>query len=69
MKKEILIRVIIEDNKFGSIIQKNGFNESLSSQKEMVSWLYHIAKDEDDKLRKKMEMTVNYTVKEPYTNN
>ena len=66
MKKEIFIRVVIDENKFGSIIQKNGFDESLSSQKEMVAWLYHIAKDEDNKLRKKMETAVDYTVKEPY---
>lgn len=68
MKKEILVRVMIDGNKIGSIIQKNGFDESLSSQKEIISWLYHIAKDEDDKLRKKMETTMNYTIKEPYMN-
>ena len=67
MKKEILIRVVIDGNKLGTIIQKDGFDESISSQKEIVSWLYHIAKDEDDKLRKKMEVVVNYSIKEPYT--
>ena len=67
MKKEILIRVVIDGNKLGTIIQKDGFDESISSQKEIVSWLYHIAKDEDDKLRKKMEVIVNYSIKEPYT--
>ena len=65
MKKEILMRVVIEGNQIGCVIQKNGFDESLSSSFEVLGILQKVVRDEQEKIDRKLEVQTDYTIKEP----
>jgi len=65
MKKEILLRIVIDGDRIGSIIQRNGFDDSLSSAFEVLGILQKVVKDEQEKIDKKLEVTTDYTIKEP----
>ena len=67
MKKEIILRVIIDGGTIATAIQKNGFDESLNSSFEINGILQKIVDDEKDKLNQKLKTTNDYTVKEPMT--
>ena len=65
MKKEFLLRVVIDGDRIGTVLQKNGFDESLSSSFEVIGILQKVVNDEQSKIDKKLDVRTNYTVKEP----
>jgi hypothetical protein len=65
MKKEILVKIVIgENDEWGSIIQKIGFNNSLIDAQAIVHNLRKVAEDENKKLESRMNTITDYTVKE-----
>ena len=54
MKKEINIKIVIDGNKIGTIIQKKGFESNLSSKFEIIGILKKITDDEQMKLNNKL---------------
>jgi len=67
MKKEILLRVIIEGNQIASVIQKIGFDDNLSSSFEIIGVLQKIITDEEEKINKKLKVSTDLSIKEPIT--
>ena len=65
MRKEIILRVIIEGETIGSVIQKSGFDSSLSSWFEITGILQKIVDDEKEKIAKRLKTTSDYMIKEP----
>jgi hypothetical protein len=69
LRKEIIIKVVIEGDKIGSIIHKSGFKDDISSKFEVIGILNKVMADEQAKLDDKLKVQTNYTVKEPLGNN
>lgn len=66
MRKEIIIRIIVEGNKIGSMIHKSGFKDDISSNFEVIGILEKIISDEQSKLDNKLKIEQNYIIKEPF---
>jgi len=69
MKKEMLIRIVIDDNKIGSIIQKSGFTDDINSTFEFIGILNKVIHDEQTKLDDKLKVEQKYLIKEPHDGN
>jgi len=67
MKKEIFLRVILDNGTLATVIQKSGFDESLNSSFEINGILQKVIDDEKMKLNNKLHTTTDYTIKEPIT--
>jgi hypothetical protein len=64
MKKEINIHVVIEGNKLGSVIQKSGYADDLSSSFEVTGILQKLLHDEQTKLDEKLKTEKTFSVRE-----
>jgi hypothetical protein len=64
MKKEILLKVVVDDNKIGYAIQKNGFEKSLSSSFEVLGILSKVLKDEQEKVEKSLNTETDCKIRE-----
>lgn len=69
MRKEIIIKIVVEGDKIGSIIHKSGFKNDISSKFEVIGILNKVVSDEQAKLDDKLKVQTNYTVKEPLEDN
>lgn len=69
MKKEINIKIVIKENQIGSIIQKVGFEDSISSKLEVIGMLTKVLIDEQIKLNNELNVGKKYSFKEPMNNN
>ena len=69
MTKEIIIKIVIEGDKIGSIIHKSGFKDDISSKFEIIGVLNKIISDEQLKLDSKLKLEQNYTFKEALDTN
>ena len=69
MRKEIIIKIIIEGDKIGSIIHKSGFKGDIDSKFEVIGILSKVIHDEQEKLNEKLKTEKNYIIKEPMDNN
>jgi hypothetical protein len=65
MKKEITIKIVINENKIGSIMQKSGFNDDISSMFEIIGILRRVVSDEELRLNQKLTIERNFKFKEP----
>jgi hypothetical protein len=68
LRKEIIIKIIIEGDKIGSIIHKSGFNDDISSKFEVIGILRKIISDEQLKLDNKLKVEKNFIIKESLDN-
>lgn len=68
MRKEIIIKIVIEEDKIGSIIHKSGFKDDVSSKFEVIGILNKVVADEQAKLDDKLKVQTNYIIKEPLDN-
>ena len=66
MKKEIIIKIVIEGDTYGSIIHRSGFPDNISASFETIGILTKLLQEEQAKLDKKLKTERNYTIKEPY---
>jgi len=66
MKKEILIKIVIDNDKIGSIIQKSGFVDDISSTFEFIGILNKVIHDEQSKLDERLKVEQKYLIKEPH---
>ena len=64
MKKELLIKVVIEDGKIGSIIQKIGFKDDVSSKLEIIGILNKLLMNEQQKMDNNMSLLQEYNIKD-----
>ena len=64
MRKEIFIKIVIDGDKIGSIIQKTGFTESISSRFEIMGILNKVVSDEQLKMNNKLNIEQNYNIKQ-----
>jgi hypothetical protein len=69
LRKEIIIKIVVEGDKIGSIIHKSGFKNDISSKFEVIGILNKVVSDEQAKLDDKLKVQTNYTVKEPLEDN
>mgnify|MGYP001300020664 CR=1 FL=1 len=67
MKKEILLRVVIDGQRIDSIIQKRGYDGSLSSSFEIIGILHKVVRDEQEKINNTLKVTNDISIKEPIT--
>lgn len=65
MKKEIILKVVVDGEHIATAMQKNGFDSSLNSSFEIIGILQKILDDEKIKLEQKLRTTKDITVKEP----
>jgi hypothetical protein len=68
LRKEIIIKIVIEEDKIGSIIHKSGFKDDVSSKFEVIGILNKVVADEQAKLDDKLKVQTNYIIKEPLDN-
>lgn len=68
MKKEIYIKIVIDEDKIGSIIHKSGFKNDISSKFEVIGILHKIVADEQAKLDDRLKVEKNYSIREPLDN-
>ena len=63
MRKELIIKIIIDEDNVGSIIHKSGFKDDVDSKYEVIGILNKILFDEQLKLNDKLKVKKNFTVK------
>lgn len=66
MRKEIILKVIIDEKNIGTVIQKIGFDTSISSSFEVTGILQKVLDDEKAKLN--LRTTSDYSIKENNVN-
>jgi hypothetical protein len=69
MKKELIIKIIIEGDNVGSIIHKSGFKDDISSKYEVIGILNKIIFDEQSKLNNKLKIKKDFTIRTPLDTN
>jgi len=69
MRKELIIKIIIEGDNVGSIIHKSGFKDDISSKYEVIGILNKIIFDEQSKLNNKLKVKKDFTIKTPLDEN
>ena len=69
MKKELIIKIIIDGDNVGSIIHKSGFKDDISSKYEVIGILNKIIFDEQSKLNNKLKVKKDFTIKTPLDEN
>jgi len=62
------MKIIIDEDKIGSIIYKSGFKNDIGSKFEVIGILHKVVSDEQAKLDDKLKVQTNYTIKEPFEN-
>ena len=65
MKKELIIKIIIEGDNVGSIIHKSGFKDDISSKYEVIGILNKIIFDEQLKINNKLKVKKDFIIKTP----
>jgi hypothetical protein len=65
MRKELIIKIIIDGDNVGSIIHKSGFKDDVSSKYEIIGILNKIIFDEQLKLDNKLKLKKDFIIKAP----
>jgi hypothetical protein len=65
MRKELIIKIIIEGDNVGSIIHKSGFKDDVNSKYEVIGILNKIIFDEQLKLDNKLKLKKDFIIKTP----
>ena len=69
MKKELIIKIIIDGDNVGSIVHKSGFKDDIGSKYEVIGILNKILFDEQLKLNEKLKVEKNFTIKKSLNKN
>jgi len=69
MKKELIIKIIIDGDNVGSIVHKSGFKDDIGSKYEVIGILNKILFDEQLKLNDKLKVEKNFTIKKSLNKN